>query len=316
MREDQKPKNKHLKRSDRAPSVLILEDDETSSQMLSRILEKKGYAVEETATAADALERAGKQSFDIGLLDNRLPDMYGVDLLSPLNELRPDMVLIMITGFASVENAVAALNQGAYAYITKPYNMDEVLATMERALEKQRLDRENRELVERLRSELEERERMEAALREAHEDLKARAGELQETNRAMNVLLKKRERDRDELEANVLENIKGLVLPSLERLRGTALSNEQEAHVTALEEHIRGITTSFVRELSSSYLNLTPMEIQVAGLIRHGSQTKEIAEMLNVSVNTILTHRYKIRSKLGLLNRKTNLRTYLNTLAA
>jgi len=69
-----------------------------------------------------------------------------------------------------------------------------------------------------------------------------------------------------------------------------------------------------VRELSSSYLDLTPTEIQIANLVKEGKTTKEISAILNLSENTIMSHRYKIRSKLGLLKKKMNLRTFLQSL--
>jgi DNA-binding CsgD family transcriptional regulator len=81
-----------------------------------------------------------------------------------------------------------------------------------------------------------------------------------------------------------------------------------------LESNLNDIVSSFTRKLSSKYLGLSPMEIQVANLVKEGKQTKEIADMLNLSSNTIISHRYKIRSKLGLKNRKINLRTFLQSL--
>ena len=81
-----------------------------------------------------------------------------------------------------------------------------------------------------------------------------------------------------------------------------------------LESNLNDIVSSFAKELSSRYLELSPTEIQVATLIKDGKQTKKIADILNLSTNTIVTHRYKIRSKLGLKNKKVNLRAYLQSI--
>ena len=86
------------------------------------------------------------------------------------------------------------------------------------------------------------------------------------------------------------------------------------ACLNILESNLNDIVSSFTRELSSKYLALSPTEIQVANLIKEGRQTKEIASMLNLSTHTIVSHRYKIRSKLALKNKKVNLRAYLQTL--
>ncbi|MCK4721985.1 MAG: response regulator, partial [Dehalococcoidia bacterium] len=95
------------------------------------------------------------------LLDIKLPDMEGVELIASLKEMHPDTVVIMVTGYASLENAVRALNEGASAYLTKPLDMDRVLTIVKEALEKQHLVIENRRLYQVAQQELAERKQAE-----------------------------------------------------------------------------------------------------------------------------------------------------------
>jgi PAS domain S-box-containing protein len=125
-------------------SILIVDDDESTRRTLALIFKKKGYTPETVGTGGEALRRAQERFFNLALLDVRLPDMEGVALLAPLKALHPDMALIMVTGHASLQSAVAALNEGAAGYITKPLAMDEILAKVRDILEKQRLVSEKR----------------------------------------------------------------------------------------------------------------------------------------------------------------------------
>ena len=150
---------------DEKERILIVDDDKSTRRSLSLIFGKKGYETEAVGTGREAIEKAQERFFNLALLDIRLPDVEGIGLLAPLKEIHPDMVVIMVTGYASLETAVRALNEGASAYTTKPLNMDEVLATVEGALEKQRLVLENRRLYEAAQRELAERKRAEEALK-------------------------------------------------------------------------------------------------------------------------------------------------------
>jgi DNA-binding NtrC family response regulator len=110
------------------PRILIIDDDESTRRSLSLIFGKKGYETETAGTGREAIEKAREEFFNLALLDIKLPDMAGVELIAPLKEMHPDMEVIMVTAYASLETAVQALDEGASAYITKPLNMDEVLA--------------------------------------------------------------------------------------------------------------------------------------------------------------------------------------------
>jgi PAS domain S-box-containing protein len=138
--------------------ILIVDDDEGTRKTLALILHKKGYETETAATGQEALEKARERNFNLALLDIRLPDMEGGDLIAPLREMQPDLAVIMVTGHASVGTAVQALNAGASGYVTKPVNVDELLAMAREALEKQRLGGEKRRAEEALqRTEMEYR---------------------------------------------------------------------------------------------------------------------------------------------------------------
>ena len=168
--------------------------------------------------------------------------------------------------------------------------------------------------AEAFRKEIEERKRAEEALQNRKEQLKTKAQSLEEVNTALKVLLKQREEDKAELEEKVLSNLKQLVMPYIETLKNSRLGGKELACVTIIESNITEIVSPFLRTLSSKYLGLTPKEIQIADLIKLGRTTKEIADLLNVSIRAIEFHRENLRAKLGLKNQRTNLRTHLLSL--
>ena len=148
----------------------------------------------------------------------------------------------------------------------------------------------------------------------ANQQLKDKADNLKEANIALNVLLKKRENDKKELEEKVLLNVKELVVPYLKKLKKSGLDDRQKTLANILESNLNGIISPFLHTLSAKYSSLTPKEIRVAGLVREGQTTKEIAKLLISSTDTIDFHRKNIRKKLGLQNTKSNLRSYLLSL--
>lgn len=154
----------------------------------------------------------------------------------------------------------------------------------------------------------------EEIVRKSEAELRRQSEHLEEVNAALNVLLKRRDEDKQELEEKVVANVKELVLPYLQRLKESGLNPQQTTMAAILESNLREIVSPFVTRLSSKFVNLTPTELKVADLIRDGRTTKEIASLLNLSHNTILFHRHNIRGKLDLKKKKTNLRSYLRSL--
>jgi PAS domain S-box-containing protein len=165
-----------------------------------------------------------------------------------------------------------------------------------------------------LGQEIEERKKVEFALRESEKELKLKTNNLEEVNTALKVLLKRREKDKIELEEKVLLNIKELVEPYLVKLTGSRLNEQQKTYASIVKSNLKDIISPFIHSLTSRYLNLTPSEVQVANLIKQGKNTKEIAKLLNLSDRTVKFHRENIRKKIGIKNSKANLRTHLISL--
>ena len=126
-------------------TLLIVDDEELVRWSLRERLRKDGYTVLESGTVASAMERL-TPAVDLVLLDQRLPDGDGLTLLRQIKESSPDTLVILMTAFSTVENAVAAMKHGAYHYLNKPFNLDDVSAVVEKALETSRLRREVRML--------------------------------------------------------------------------------------------------------------------------------------------------------------------------
>ena len=147
--------------------------------------------------------------------------------------------------------------------------------------------------------------------RKKQQELETKSKELEEVNAALRVLLKKRDEDKTDIEERVLSNVKNNIEPYLEKLKSGSLNKRQQTCIEIIETNLNEIISPFARNLSSIYYHLTPQEIQIAGLVKQGKTNKEIAAIMGLSLKTIEFHRTNIRKKLGLKNRKANLRTYL-----
>ena len=155
------------------------------------------------------------------------------------------------------------------------------------------------------------RDELERRVEERTRELEIKTKNLEEMNTVLRVLLKKRDEDRTEIEERMLRNVQELVLPYLEKLDRCGLNKRQKAWVEIIASTLNSIISPFVKELQSRYLKLTPMEVQVADLVKSGKSTKEIAELLNLSNQTIACHRKSIRKKIGIRNKRANMRTHL-----
>jgi PAS domain S-box-containing protein len=159
-----------------------------------------------------------------------------------------------------------------------------------------------------------ERKMAEEVVKKREQELQLKSQSLEEANTALKVLLKHREEDKATLEEQVLANVKKLVLPYLEKLKGPRLDSSQRVHIEIIEAHLNDIVSPFLRNLSSAYLSLTPREIEVATLVKEGKTTKEITRLLNISTTAVDFHRKNLRSKFGIKSKKTNLRSFLTSL--
>jgi PAS domain S-box-containing protein len=164
---------------------------------------------------------------------------------------------------------------------------------------------------EELQREIYDRRNTERRLREREADLEMEKANLQETNTALKVLLKRREVDKQEFEEQVLYNIKELILPYLDKLKQVAVDKRQLAYLTILESNLSDINSNFTRRLSMESYALTSSELKVANFIRQGKRTREIAALLGISPRTVEAYRLGIRRKMRIQGRKVNLRTFL-----
>ncbi len=137
-------------------SILVVDDEPVVRESLTRWFTEEGYDVHSAASASDALRCLSDRRFDLLLVDIRMPGMDGIELQRRLHEQDSDTLVIIMTGYASVETAVTAMKQGAFDYVTKPFDPDEFSAVVRKAVEHQKLRRENQALREALEATSEE----------------------------------------------------------------------------------------------------------------------------------------------------------------
>ena len=268
-------------------------------------ISRNGYCI-------DANQRAAKM---FGYDHEELIGIFGTDVIAA--ESKEIVKRHMLSDYEAPYEAIAQKKDGTRFHVEirgrmAMYQGGKVRITVvqdinERKIAEDALLRAHKELEQKVAERTFE-------LAEANQQLKDKADNLKEANIALNVLLKKREDDKKELEEKILLNVKELVVPYLSKLKTSVLNERQKTLAEILESNLNGIISPFLFTLSAKYASLTPKEIRVAGLVRDGKTTKEIAKLLISSTDTIDFHRKNIRKKLGLQNTKSNLRAYLLSL--
>ena len=333
--------------------ILYIEDDEGLARLLQRKMRREGFEVDLAYNGEKGLSAFEKHPYDVLFVDYQIPGCSGLEIIRRLASTGKLPATVMVTGAGDEKIAVEAMKLGAIDYIVKDIEggyLELMPVVVEKILNQRRLvdAKEKAELAMRiaydnleklvykrtedllqtnntLEKEILERKRVEKLLRETQRNLerlvKERTAELEmktknleELNIALNVLLKKREDDKQDLEENYIHNVKDLIFPHIEKLRNCNPSPNQKFYIEIIEANLHEIVSPFARQLSSSYFNFTPTEIRVANLIKKDKTSKEIAEAFNISESAIIYHRHNIRKKLGLNNKKINLKTYLQSL--
>ncbi|MCX5918493.1 MAG: sigma-54 dependent transcriptional regulator [Deltaproteobacteria bacterium] len=123
--------------------VLVVDDDEITCNLLEEVLSKEGYAVHKALDGREAIDRGEKQTYDVVLSDIKMIDVDGMEVLRAYRQRSPETIIIMMTAFGSIETAIRAIKEGAYDYVSKPFKLDEIKLTLQRALEQRRLVEEN-----------------------------------------------------------------------------------------------------------------------------------------------------------------------------
>jgi|PlaIllAssembly_1097288.scaffolds.fasta_scaffold28840_2 two-component system nitrogen regulation response regulator NtrX len=126
---------------DKSPRILVVDDDDTIRTTMKAILQDEGYTVDLASTGKEAIQKSQENNYNIALLDIRLPDMEGVELLKLLKDGVPRTRKIMVTGYPSLQNAISALNKNADAYLLKPVDVEKLLNTVKQQLEAQENER-------------------------------------------------------------------------------------------------------------------------------------------------------------------------------
>ena len=132
-------------------NILVLDDEEVLQDILTLLIRKDGHQPFSALSGEEGLALLEREEIDLVLLDLMLPGMHGMDVLREIRKHHPDVVVVVITAFSSIESAIDAMREGAFHYIPKPFKNEEVLLTVRKGLEQRRLTAENRSLKEQLR---------------------------------------------------------------------------------------------------------------------------------------------------------------------
>lgn len=281
--------------------ILILEDVATDAELLKDELSEAGvsFVARCVATKSSFIKALNDFCPDLILSDYSLPLFDGLSALKMARERCPEVPFIFVSGALGEELAIELLKQGATDYVLKD-RLSRLVPAVSRALHE--IEERNDRLM------------AEEALRQREQALQLKTLSLEEANTALKVLLKHREEDKTIIEEQVLTNVKKLVTPYIDNLKRLKLNDHQMAQVRMIEKNLQEIISPFLRNLTSAYLGLTPREIQIANLIKEGRTTKEMTEIINISATAIDFHRKNLRAKLGIKNKRSNLRSYISSL--
>ncbi len=308
--------------SPQAASILAVEDDCGDFGLIRAYVRLCGLGAgggKETVmwakTLAEGIAAARCNKPDVVLLDLSLPDSTGLSTVQAMRAALPDVPIVVLTGHDDNALAVAALQAGAQDYLVKGrFDQDALGRAVRHALVRNALELQLKESEKIL---LDSRNYLQQQVSEMASRLKELRGEFEDVNTTLKVLLRIRDTDKSAARDALMHGMSREIAPFLLKLKKSVRDSKQISLLGVLENNLQHLASIYGNPGTSSFLHLqlTPVEIQVASMIKQGLSTKDIATALSLSPDTINVHRKHIRKKLGLSGKTASLRSRLASLS-
>ncbi len=296
-------------------SLLIAGNNKQNLNVLQFLFKGNGFKILSTSNGTRALEIAHREHPDLIISEVLMPGMDGFELCrewkkDPILKKKP-FIFYTEEPFDS-EDKHLAHSLGADLFLFRQTATGQLVEMVDKILKGMPMAHLHQKKTG-------VQDKTYTAFLEAHNKMLSRKlmrkiDQLEEANTAIKILFEKKKADKHKLEQRITYNIKERIEPYIRKLAGSRLDNWQKRIVNIIEENLKDIVSPFAGNLSSGLYKLTPMEVKVADLVKQGNTNKEIAVVLNLSIKTIEFHRDNIRHKLGIKNKKRNLRAYLLSL--
>ncbi|MDD5300121.1 MAG: response regulator [Gallionella sp.] len=302
-------------------SILTIEDDPGDFGLIQAYarLAKLGASGSKASvtwakTLAEGIATARSNQPDVVLLDLSLPDSEGLATVQAMRTALPSVPIVVLTGQDDNALANAALQAGAQDYLVKgQFDHDALGRAVRHALVRHALELRLKESEKIL---LDSRNHLQEQVDQMTHQLKEIKDEFEDVNTTLKILLGYRGRDKLAAQNELVREMSQEVAPFLLKLKKSIRDRKQARLLDVLENNLQHLASQYGNTDTSPFLfwQLTPVEIQVASMIKQGLPTKDIATALSISPETINVHRKHIRKKLGLGNKATNLRNHLMSL--
>lgn len=328
-----------------AKTILLVDDEEIILASIGWVLEKNDFEVITATSGQEAIDLLREKRYDLVITDLVMAKVDGLAVLQLAKSLYSDIGVIILTGQGNVGSAVRALQLGADDYLQKPCDVDELINKANRSFEKQDLVARLREQNELLKKEIHARKAVEIKLEEARASLEqqvaARTAELTHTvdelktaldtlldretelreknrelhdlNTTLTTMLKRRDRERNEIRKEIAAETVGTVLPLLKKAQNQA-AGPARGYLETAQANLLDVFAEHPPDIVLTNAGLAPRELQIVHSIRQGKTSKEIADLLGLSVRTVESYRENIRKKLRIINKKKNLKKFLTSL--
>ena len=304
--------------------ILVVEDEAVIALRLQKRLSEMGYDVPDVAySGEEAVEKAGRLRPDLVLMDVMIPGKLDGIEAAKIMKAQFDIPIIFLTAFSEdkiIENAKQA---EPFGYILKPFQDREIKAAIEVALYKKEIEEKLRKAHADLEQQVKKRtaeldhalkiiKRSEEELIQRKSALEKLNKELLDTNQALSVLARNIDKEKDALEKKVSQAVHTKIMPIIKGLQKDIYCRKRLADLEVLAHYL----TEIISDSNLNYIvyqSLTEHEMRVAMMIKNKLTSQQIADMLNISLHTVKTHRKNIRRKLKIQNSKINLVSYLKS---
>ncbi len=325
-------------------SILLVDDEVNILSSISWVLTKNNFEVTTAADGKEAIDLLQANRYDLVITDLVMGKVDGIAVLQKAKTLYPDIGVIVLTGYGNVRSAVETLKLGADDYLQKPCDFEDLLNKANRSFEKQNMMARLRDQNQQLKNEITTRKIIELQLQQSQinlehqvqtrttelthtvdelqsvldtllqreKELEKKNRELEDANTTLGFIMKRREKELHDIRQEIATKTIETVLPLLKKAQ-SKVSGSAKDYMTTAQANLLDAFAEQPHDSTLIQAKLAPRELQIIRYIRQNKTTKEIADLLGLTISTIESYRENIREKLRLKNKKINLKKFLTS---